>query len=232
MSGIHTESITEVEPWVRDSIFALGGIYSPNEQGVLVYTGSRPGPEWHGHGYFAKWLTMLVSGRATKVCVYKHRWIHTETGKTIHSRPPDDPVLVRFCTLIVVLRIWAWVSSSVGFYKRKEVFEGLETGCGSDRTVQRWTRRAVASGVAIQQAIRLSLIEESEPRPVERLFDGGLSPPDAVMNRRWKSSKTLSHLYLGYAMLLVASSKLAKHASYLLAGARRRCQTTEKTFGI
>lgn len=232
MSGIDGGIGRDVEPWVRDSILALGGVYAPIGGGLLVYRGSRPGPEWHGHGYFARWLTMLVSGRPRKVRVYKHRWIHTATGETVHSRPPDDPRLVRFCTLIVVLRIWSWVSSSAGFHHRREMFEELENGCGSDRTVQRWTRRAMADGLAIQQAIRLSLIEESEPRPVERLFDGGLSPPDAVLNRRWKSSKNLKTLYRGYAMLLVAASKLAKHASCLLAGARRRCRNREKTFGL
>lgn len=235
MRGIHTGGIAvDAEPWVRDSLFALGGIYTPYRNGAFVYEGRRPGEEWHGHGYFPKWITMLVSGLPTKVRVYKHRWIHTETGKTRHSRPPDDPVMVRFCTLVVVLRIWGWVSSLVGFHHRAEVFEGLESDCGSDRTVQRWTRDAMHNGIAVQQAIRLEIIEEKEPepRPVERLFYGGLSPPDAVDNRRWKSSKQINALYQGYAMLFVAARKLAKHASYLLAGARRRWPSAEKTFGI
>ena len=94
MSGIHTGGIrVEAEPWVRDSLFALGGVYKRYRNGAFIYEGSRPGKGWHGHGYFPKWLTMLESGEPTKVCVYKHRWIHTETGKTTHSRPPDDPVM-------------------------------------------------------------------------------------------------------------------------------------------
>jgi hypothetical protein len=84
----------------------------------------------------------------------------------------------------------------------------------------------------IQQAIRLMLIEESEPRPMERLFDGGLSPPDGFMKRRWKSPLLLQQLYVGYDMLLVAARKLLKHASILLAGARWRWAKKEKTFGI
>jgi hypothetical protein len=233
MYGIEAGGISEdVELWVRDSLFALGGVYTLRGDGTFVYEGIRPGEEWHGHGYFPKWLTMLVSGVPTRVRIYKHRWIHTETGKTMHSRPPDDPVMVRFCSLIVMLRIWGWVSSSVGFYNRTEVFEGLDTDCGSDRTVQRWTRDAMLNGIAVQQAIRLAIIEEREPRPVEKLFDGGLSPPDAVTKRRWKSSENLNTLYRGYAMLLVTARELAQHASYLLAGARRRMPNAEKTFGI
>ena len=222
----------DVEPWVRDSLFALGGVYTPKGNGEFVFQGSCPGKQWHGHGYFPKWLTMLVSGVPTKVRVYKHRWIHIETGKTMHSRPPDDPVMVRFCSLIVMLRIWGWVSSGVGFHNRTEMFEGLESDCGTDRTVQRWTREAMLNGIGVQQAIRLAIIEVREPRPVEKLFDGGLSPPDAVTKRRWKSSQKPNELYRGYAMLLVAARELAQHASYLLAGARRRMPNAEKTFGI
>ena len=218
--------------WMKDSLFALGGIYRPHKNGTYVYVGERPDAEWYGHGYFPRWLTMLVEGQALKVCVYKHRWIHKRTGKTTHSRPPDDPYLVRFCTLIVMLRVWATVSSRLGFHNRREAYEGMETGCGSDCTVQRWTSRMMSNGMEIQQAIRLMLIEESEPRPMERLFEGGLSPPDAVMKRRRLSPQNHLRLYHGIAMLLVASRELAKHASCLLAGARRRWPKTEKTFGI
>jgi len=217
---------------MKESLFAIGGVYRAHKNGTYIYVGERPGGAWYGHGYFSKRLTMLVKGRAVKVCIYKHRWIHKSTGVTTHSRPPDDPYLVRFCTLIVMLRVWASVSSEHGFHNRCEVYEGMETGCGSDRTVQRWSSRMMSNGLEIQQAIRLVLIEESEPRPMERLFEGGLSPPDAVMKRRWTSPQNLGRLYLGIAMLLVASRKLAKHTSCLLAGARRRWPKTEKTFGI
>jgi hypothetical protein len=220
------------EEWVRDSLFALGGIYTPLGNGEYAFAGIRPGSDWHGHGYFPKTLTMLVDGAPVAVLLLKHRWKNTITGRTVHSRPPDDPVLLRFCTLIVFLRVWAWVSSPVGFHRRRELCEELESGCGSDRTVQRWTARALEEAMEIQQAIRLSIIEESEPRPVESLFDGGLSPPHVVTRKRWKTPTGLGILYRGYAMLLVTAKKLATHASYLLAGARRRWPSTKTPFGI
>ncbi len=234
MTGIGTETTADESEWtwMKNSLFAIGGVYRRHKSGTYVYVGERPGAEWYGHGYFPKWLTMLVEGQALQVCVYKHRWIHRRTGETTHSRPPDDPCLVRFCTLVVMLRVWASVSSELGFHNRGEAYEGLETGCGSDRTVQRWTSRMMSNGMEFQQAIRLMLIEESEPRPMERLFEGGLSPPDAVMKRRWTSPQNHLRLYHGVAMLLVASRKLAKHTSCLLAGARRRWSKKEKTFGI
>ena len=105
-------------------------------------------------------------------------------------------------------------------------------GVASERTVQRWTSRARRDALWIQQAIRLSIIEEAEPRPVESLFEGGLSPPDAVMKRRWRSPADVETLWRAYEMLLVACGKLARHASSLLAGARRRWPTEQAPFGI
>lgn len=137
----------------------------------------------------------------------------------------------RFVPLIIVLRVMGVLNSPRGFHNREDLSEGL-FHCGSDRTVQRWTVRAMRDALKIQQAIRLAIIEEVEPRPVESLFVGGLSPPDAVTNRRWKSTQNTETLWRAYAMLLVAARKLARHASYLLAEARRRCHSEKKTFGI
>jgi hypothetical protein len=220
-----------VEPWLRDSLFVWGGLYAPLRNGEYLYYGERPGTDWHGHGYFCKILTVLSGGVPTKIRLHKHRWLNTIDGSTVHSRPPDDPVLVRFCTLVLFLRVWSWVSSTRGFHKRQEVLDSLEE-CGSDRTVQRWTTRALGNAMEIQQAIRLSIIKEVEPRPVESFIKGGLSPPDAVTQRRWKSSVKVQTLWQAYAMLLVAARELAQQASYLLAEARRRWPKAEKTFGI
>ncbi len=218
--------------WVRDSLFALEGIYTSLGNGEYVYVGERPGADWEGHGYFPRTLTILVNGEPVKVVLHKHRWRLIGTNTTCHSRPPDDPVMLRFCTLIVLLRVWAQVSSPVGFHHRREVYEALESGCGSDRTVQRWTARAMSEAMEIQQAIRLSIIEEVEPRPVESLFEGGLSPPRSVIRRPWQSAEAVRFLWRAYAMLLVTAKKLARHTSCLLAEARRRWPSTKIPFGI
>ena len=87
-----------VEPWVRDSLFVEAGIYVQLGDGRYLYRGERPGPGWHGHGYFKKTLTMLKDGRPRREVVLKHRWLRVGTNETCHSRPPDDPVLIRSCS--------------------------------------------------------------------------------------------------------------------------------------
>lgn len=215
------------EDWIQDSLFALGGVYTETGDGEYLYIGQRPGSGWHGHGYFSKKLWMLRSGIPVLVRLRKHRWRLAGTYTTCHSRPPDDPVLLRFCTLIVVLRVWSWISSEVGFHSRSEILEDLDD-CGTDRSVQRWASRAISNASEIQQSIRFSIIEKVEPRPVESLYKGGLSPPDAVMGRRWRSPADVEALWRAYAMLFVAAKKLAKHASILLAEAQRRWPHTEE----
>ncbi len=223
MSETIAEGDSGDSKWVRDSLFALCGVYIPFGRGKCLYYGERPGDNWYGHGYFSKRLMVLRNGRPEKIELYKHRWKDRETGVTVHSSPPDDPAYVRSCSLIVMLRIWSFISSVKGIHNREEVFPGLRRSSGSSsRTVQRWTKRAFENSMEIQQAIRHFFIDESEARPVERLFDGGSSPPVGVSNRRWKSSQNFSELYRAYAMLFVAARELAKHASYLLAGAQRR----------
>ena len=232
MGEIDSDNFVGPGDWLRDSLFALGGVYGTAVGGRYFYRGERPGSGWHGHGYFPKRLVMLVDGMPVLVSLLKHRWKNTVTNKTVHSRPPDDPVLVRYCTLIVFCRVWAFVSSPRGFHHRSEVFESLESQCGSDRTVQRWTSLMMKNAMSFHQAIRLAIIEESEPRPVESLFDGGLSPPHVIAQKRWKLPSNMSILYQGCAMLLFTTRELACHASHLLAGARRRSSMNEKTFGI
>ena len=75
-----------VDPWVRDSLFALGGIYTPLGDGEWVYYGERPGSDWHGHGYCEKTLTMLAGGAPVKARLRKHRWLDTVAGRTLRAR--------------------------------------------------------------------------------------------------------------------------------------------------
>lgn len=219
---------------VRDSLLILAGVYVRRSDGSFQFTGARPPGGWHGHGWTKKSIVVLTDGKPHEVVLYKHRWLLVGTTTTCHSRPPDDPTSIRFCTLIVVLRVWAFINSAVGFNMRSELLPDLLEGAGSDRTVQRWTARAMGGALEIQQAIRAAILElrRSEPRPEEDWFRGGLSPPSVVTGRRWQSPTLHQTLWRAFAMLFVGAKELGVTVASLLAEARRRWHAQDDSFLI
>ena len=216
----------QVRQRARDSLFVVAGVYQRCSDGTLIYRRARPGPGWHAHGYVRKTLWLLVGGEPRRRTVCKQRWLRYGTTQTVHDRPPDDPVLWRCCTLIVVLKLWAWLDGDGGIHRRGEVFASLET-VASERTVQRWMQRALRAGLDIVQAIRLAVIQRCEPRPVDELFRGGLSPPLSLLRRHWQDPLPASTLWRAFAMLITSASQLALPLCTLLAEARRRWQRTD-----
>jgi len=230
-TGGTSQSETERSQWFRNSLFLCAGIYRRRPDGDWQYPGQRPGVGWHGHGYCSKKLTVLEDGHPVQIRVYKHRWRLDGTNSTVHSRAEDDLPQIRYCTLIIFLRLWAWANATVGFHHRREEHEDL-LYAGSDRTVQRWMQRAQIFALHTQQAIRLCVLERSEPRPKERLFVGGLSPPKGYMIDRCKNPSAAETLWRAFAMLNCATSELGVNASILLAEAKRRCSRPKDSFLI
>lgn len=186
-----------------------------------MYRGHRPGPDWHVHGCFSRRLWMLYRGRLVRKRLWKARWLDPGASRTCHSRPPDDVPSLSFCTLVLALKVWAWLDGDRGVHRVRDVHEDLES-CPCPRTVQRWMSRALPVAMRIQQAIRLSIIERSEPRPVERLFPGGLSPPRGLVGRHWRDPLQVVQLWRGLALLLGSSTRLQIPVAVLLAEARGR----------
>jgi hypothetical protein len=212
---------------VRDSLAVLAGVYVRRSDGSFQFMGTRPVGGWHGHGWTRKFLVVLTGGKPAKVVLHKHRWLLPGTTTTCHSRPPDDPAFIRFCTLIVVLRVWSFINSAVGLCKQSDL-----EGSGSKRTMQRWTARAMGRALETQQAIRAAILElrRSEPRPEEDWFRGGLSPPSAVTGRRWQSPTLHQSLWRAFAMLFVGAKELGVTVATLLAEARRRWHAQDDSF--
>lgn len=233
MAGTADQALRSEEQrqWCRDSLYLAAGMYEQRADGEWQFYGSRPAPGWHGHGYCSKRLTVLQGGKPTSIVIHKHRWRRGGTNETCHSRPPDDPRLVGSCTLVIVLRLWACLSAPGGFHHRTEMHPDL-LDCGSDRTVQRWLRRALGLALETQQAIRLPIIERNEPRPMESLFPGGLSPPEGLLDRRWSNPSAVKTLWRALAMLFVAARELGADVSVLLAEARGRFSETEDSYLI
>lgn len=224
MSGI--SQLSQLQYLVRDSLFEIGGGYVPLPDGELRFDGDRPGPSWNAHGYFSCKIWMLDDGRASKRRLWKRRWLLAGTTQTRHSRPPDVLPGIRFCTLIVSLKLWAWLDAKVGLHNYAEFRPELQD-CGSRRSLQRWLRKLLPSAMDIQQAIRLAVIKRCEPRPLERIFPGGLDPPLRVDRKRWQDGSLVGSLWTALAMLFGTSSDMKLHVATLLAEARRRCEGTE-----
>lgn len=207
----------------RDSLFLVGGSYQRRAGGDLQFDGERPGEHWSAHGYFARGLVVLDGGRLVGKTIWKRRWRLDGTNTTCHSRPPDDLPFVRSCTLVVVMAIWTWIGSHRGLLRHAMPV--------SHRTVQRWTKRALAVAVEVQHAVRFVLIESCEPRPVEDLFPGGLSPPEAIL-RRWRDPTTVSQLWRAFTFALEGAARQKLPLPILLAEARKRSSGPEIPFPL
>ncbi|MBI4933412.1 MAG: hypothetical protein HY828_06005 [Actinobacteria bacterium] len=167
----------------------------------------------------------MIGGHLTSVWLLKQRWLDASTGRTCHSRPPDDVPWLHFCTLVIALKLWSWLDGGRGVASAPSVVEDVDDR-PCPRTVQRWLLRAQRYAMEIQQAIRLAVIERSEPRPVETLFPGGLSPPDHLVRRRWRDPPALDKLWRALALLMSGARGLCVPAAVLLAEARGRWDET------
>ena len=219
---------------VYTSILLRCGELVPAGDGVFAYRGERPGPDWHGHGTFAKALVVLDHGALRQLVLLKQRWRLRGTNTTCHSRPPDDPERMRFCVQLIVLRLWACMISAVGFLHRPEVLSHLSEGAGSDRTVQRWMARARRNALHVQQAIRQAVLAVTrvEPRPEEDVFRRGRAPPESLLRRYRKTTDPTTTLWRALDMLFVGAKQLPGDLALLLAEARRRWLAPDDIFPL
>lgn len=224
----------QLRAWVLSSLhLAAPHLYQRRPNGDLQYDGTRPGSDWHAHGYFPRMLFVLDLGRVVRILLWKRRWKRIGTTHTQHSRPPDDAASVWSCLLIVVAVLWACLDSAHGLVHREhhEVLPGLSEHV-SVRTKQRWLDRALRHASESHQAVRTAVIERSEPRPVEKLFPGGLPPPEGLRRRPWRDLPTIVQVWQTLARLMGGAVKLETPVAILLAEARGRLGNPQDRFVI
>jgi hypothetical protein len=213
---------------VQGSLLAVTGMYRVRRDGDLQYDGVRPdggaGRRWVAHGYFSRLLWMLLDGERVRRVLWKRRWLSPDETHTCHSRPPEDVPSLGCVALIVVLKLWAGLDGGEGLCNSDDVLPDLQ-GQVHERTVERWLHRALPHALEIEQSIRRAVLERCEPRPVERLFPTGLSPPEGLLRRRWRDPSLVGILWRALALLLVGAVELSVPAALLLAEARGRCGT-------
>jgi len=213
---------------VQSSLLAVSGLYRVRRSGDLQYDGVRPDGgsdgRWVAHGYFSRLLWMLLDGKRLRRRLWKRRWLSPDGESTRHSRPPEDVPSLGCVALIVALKLWAGLDGGDGLCNSHDVLPELQ-GHVHERTVERWLQRVLPHALEIEQSTRRAVMERCEPRPVERLFPTGLSPPEGLLRRRWRDPSAVVTLWRALALLFVGAIELSVPASLLLAEARGRCGT-------
>ncbi len=199
--------------------------YDLRDDGTFFFRGVRPGPDWHAHGVLSVQLLDMRDGRLVRLRIDKQRWRLRGTNKTQHSRPPDDLGL-RYSSLVCAISLFAWLDAALGLHRYLAWFPDLDDS-PSRRTLQRWLRRALPGGLALQHHLRVVLLHLPESRPPEDLFKGGVPPPGTT-RRRWREPEKVTILHRALAMLFGASITLNEPCSSLLAETRRRAEAAHR----
>jgi hypothetical protein len=204
---------------------AVGDGHAPGYEvvdGEWRWPGERPEGRWHKHDWVGRSLRVLVGGRLVRRVVLRRRWRLAGTNITHLSRSPDEAGRSVFAATVVVLKVWAWLAGTHGVERVEEVHNAL-TGRPEPRTVQRWLARLRLRAMALQQALRDAVLEEGgEPWPAEKLFPGGLPPPEGLRRRRWKNPECTYQVYRGLLWLFGGAVRLHGAIPCLLARARGR----------
>lgn len=190
--------------------------------GELRWPGKRPEGHWHGHGWVPTTKTFLVDRRLVARRVLRHRWRRVGSNDTVVSPCPDEVGRLAFAATVVVLKVWAWLAGERGVEHVDEVDDAL-IGRPEPRTVQRWLARMRPRALRLQHALRDTVLEEgSEPWPAEKLFPGGLPPPEGLRRRRWRDPESTYQVFRGLLWLLGGAVRLDRVIPRLLARARGR----------
>lgn len=210
---------------VMTSLLTAAKVYVQRPDGSFVFSGERPSDgKWHGHGYFSRALWVLRDGFLVEITLWKHRWLRVGTTTTCHSRSPEELPSFGASVLVVALILFSWLDSGQGVSSRTspEPIAGMHESCASRRTRQRWLHKLSRNSLMMQQAYRRAVVERSEPRPVETLFRGGLSPPAGLERRGWKDPPSVTTLWRAFAILFLGALGLDVPVALLLTEARGR----------
>ena len=198
----------------------LVGKYSLGPDGTRRFEGPRPAAGWHRHGWRRRCLKTIDENGTRTIIIERRRWLQFGTTTTQQDRSPDELGGVGSTLLVVFLQLCAWLLSESGLHTYEDR-PFAPAAPPSRRTVHRWLHRLLPDAERVQGALRTAAIECSEPQPIERLFPGGLSPPEAIRCRRWKDRSKTYLLAMGLAFLAHGADALNVSATVLLAVAQQ-----------
>ena len=131
--------------------------------------------------------------------------------------------------VLVVVMFFAAVlleGKDKGFRLLPETSEGV----ADTRTVGRWFRRAFDVSLDTHQSLREAVIEWCEPRPIEELYRSGLSPPERLLRRPWRSRKDAARTWRNLVLLSSARRDLEVPIAQLLARAHTIANINHRQF--
>ena len=119
---------------------------------------------------------VLVDGGLAVVRLRKQRWLEVATGATQHDRPAWDVPRSPYGLDVAFLLLCTWLSGPDGLHSFSSPWPDERP---ARRTLQRWLRRLAPRASQWLQAIRLALLSNVAPRPLEDLLPaGGIPPPE------------------------------------------------------
>ena len=196
------------------------GNYTTGPDGTRRFECPRPAPGWHRHGWRSRSLNVVSDKGTRTIVIERRRWLQFGTTTTQQDRSPDELGGIGSTLLLVLLQLCAWLLSENGLHTYEDRPHMLVQP-PARRTVHRWFQRLLPEAERVQGALRTAAIECSEPQPIERLFPGGLSPPEAILWRRWKDRSKTYLLAMGLAFFAHGADAVNLPATVLLAVAQQ-----------
>ncbi len=192
------------------------------------------------HGSFIRWLITIKHGKLVRIQLCKPRWQCQHCGSTCHTRSSCEIPRIQVCSLTFILILWLCIRH--GREKALDLLSSVPTAdeikkcpiLPDIRSIARWHQRACKVSHNTQHYIRKTVVEMSEPSPVEILFRSGLSPPETSLNRTWKQIRRVTRLYSAVEMIRRFCAKPERRntpgISILLAKAHGRADKRQQQF--
>ncbi len=197
-----------------NDFFEHRGAYNsvPNIPSICDKCQSKSGL-FYAHGRFKRVLNTLKRLTITKIKVWKNRWLCLDCNRTMSTGPPDVLPYIPNCTLIIIALLWGYLNGNVGI---ENCISPEFEGAASPRTVTRYLNRAKAISKETNQVIKEVLIKKKGPKPWDKIFAKGLSPPEKFTKCKHEAESAIN-LWHTLAMMLSNSDYLFETPCFLMA---------------
>ena len=215
---MHGLPIHALRRLIADGLRGRDERFQRSAGGTWFYSGPQRPPGWHRHGTTPYSPDDLQHSELAGATIHKQRWLHVETGRTEHDRPPDQVGRRRYTAVVIVVALAGWLLGGVGVYAHQPLLDGLRDR-PAPRTLQRWRASAALHAADLAQAMRLAWLA-LKPRQAGDDVPGGIPPP--LHPGPWRGRAEVDRLASALSMVLRCAVALNQTSASLLAEAWRR----------